>query len=106
MSDTHDSYLSNLSDESLQVLKHFGPEAPSRLNTYASKLEDFLLEALEHKSLDEKQLKALEIEHQAMQAILTDPDQLLDYVSGFFAPGGPCPGGAVISRCRNQAATV
>ena len=48
-----DSYLSQISDESLDVLEHFGAEAPAKLNKYACVLEDQLIEVT-------KRLRALE----------------------------------------------
>ena len=48
-----DSYLSQISDASLEVLEHFGAEAPAKLNMYACALEDRLIEVT-------KKLRALE----------------------------------------------
>ena len=39
-----DAYLSQISDESLEVLEHFGAEAPVLLNQYACAVEDALIE--------------------------------------------------------------
>ena len=100
-----DAYLDNISNESLEVLSHFGPEAPFRLNTYACQVEDALLESLQHQH---NQAAALQQQHnyiedvqavmaaatadrEAMIAILTDPDQLSDYTRRFFGPEGPYP---------------
>ena len=44
LSQTRDSYLSQISDESLSVLEQIGAEAPRDLNQYALELEDALLE--------------------------------------------------------------
>ena len=41
---TSDTYLSQLSNESLDVLQHFGSEAPSLLNKYSCAVEDALIE--------------------------------------------------------------
>lgn len=111
MTISNDSYLANLSNESLEVLSHFGPEAPFKLNTYACQVEDALMKALKKQQQQAQEiavqresigrvqevLQAAAQERDALQRILTDPDQLLDYVSRFFGPQGPCPGGAVIS---------
>lgn len=35
MANSGDSYRDNISNESLQVLSHFAPEAPLKLNTYS-----------------------------------------------------------------------
>lgn len=113
---TNDTYLNSISTESLEVLKHFGPEAPVKLNTYACRLEDTLLKALEHQKTLQQQvqqyrdhvdkvehlLQAAKDEREEMMAILTDPKQLIEYVRRFFGPEGPCPGGAVISRCTSE----
>ena len=39
-----DSYLNGISDASLEVLEHFGAEAPALLNQYACAVEDALIE--------------------------------------------------------------
>ena len=41
-----DSYLSGISDTSLEVLEHFGAEAPALLNQYCCAVEDKLIEAV------------------------------------------------------------
>ena len=43
-SQAQDQYLSGISNESLEVLEHFGAEAPALLNTYACAVEDVLIE--------------------------------------------------------------
>ena len=40
--DAEDSYLGSVSNESLEVLEHFGEEAPALLNAYSSALEDVI----------------------------------------------------------------
>lgn len=113
MANTSDSYLDNISNESLQVLSHFGPEAPVKLNTYACQVEDALIEALqaqqkleqllakqnEYINTVQTVLQSAAAERESMLATLSNADQLIAYVSRFFGPEGPCPGGAVISRC-------
>jgi uncharacterized lipoprotein NlpE involved in copper resistance len=100
-----DSYLDNISNESLEVLSHFGAEAPVKLNTYACQVEDALLQSLQHQH---NQAQALTQQHEyitrvqdvlaaatadreAMLQILTEPDQLSDYTQRFFGPEGPYP---------------
>lgn len=100
-----DSYLDNISNESLEVLSHFGAEAPVKLNTYACQVEDALLEALQHQH---QQASAIQQQHayieqvqqvlaaagadrEAMLQILTDPDSLSNYTTEFFGPNGPYP---------------
>jgi hypothetical protein len=39
-----DNYLSEISSESLEVLEHFGAEAPALLNKYSTAIEDALIE--------------------------------------------------------------
>ena len=68
-----DSYLSQISDQSLEVLEHFGAEAPALLNQYACALD------------------AAGEERAAMNIMLTDPDVLADYVNDFYGPNGPYP---------------
>ena len=42
-----DAYLSQISDASLEVLEHFGAEAPALLNQYACAVEDALIEQVQ-----------------------------------------------------------
>ena len=42
-----DAYLSGISNESLEVLEHFGAEAPVLLNQYACAVEDALIEQVQ-----------------------------------------------------------
>lgn len=100
-----DGFLAHLSNESLEVLSHFGPEAPNKLNAYACQVEDALLQAVEHQRQQATALQeqyayieqaqevfaAAQAKLQAMEQILTDPDALADYVKGFYAPDGPYP---------------
>lgn len=116
---TNDSYLSSISPESRELIDHFGPEAPVKLNTYACNLEDALLESLDNQQIQqhellqcrerlaqlEAQMEETKREREVMKTILAEPEQLLAYVRWFFGPDGTCPGEAVISRChRNTAA--
>jgi hypothetical protein len=100
-----DSYLDNISNESLEVLSHFGAEAPVKLNTYACQVEDALLESLQHQQTQayaltqqheyiqnvQDVLAAASADREAMLAILTNPNQLSDYTTQFFGPEGPFP---------------
>jgi len=86
-----DSYLSQISDESLEVLEHFGAEAPSLLNTYACAVEDALIEQVQRGQAQAMMLGAAGEERAAMNLMLTDPDVLADYVNDFFGPEGPYP---------------
>lgn len=100
-----DDYLSRISEQSIEALKHFGPEAPAKLNAYAIEVEDALLEALGHQQrqahlIGEQQayiekaqsvLQAAEAERNAMMHILSDPETLADYTTKFFGPGGVMP---------------
>jgi hypothetical protein len=100
-----DDYLSRISEQSIEALKHFGPEAPAKLNAYAIEVEDALLEALGHQQrqanlIGEQQayieraqsvLQAAEAERNAMMHILSDPETLADYTTKFFGPEGVMP---------------
>lgn len=86
-----DSYLSQISDVSLEVLEHFGPEAPALLNNYACAVEDALIEQVGRNQSMDLMLDAAGEERAAMNLMLTDPDVLADYVNGFFGPEGPYP---------------
>ena len=86
-----DGYLSQVSDASLEVLEHFGAEAPALLNQYACAVEDALIEQVQRNQSAGLQLEAAGEERAAMNLMLTDPDILADYVNDFFGPEGPYP---------------
>ena len=86
-----DGYLSQISDESLEVLEHFGAEAPQLLNTYACAVEDALIEQVQRGQSQALMLEAAGEERAAMNLMLTDPDVLADYVNDFYGPNGPYP---------------
>ena len=90
-SQAQDQYLSGISGESLEVLEHFGAEAPALLNTYACAVEDALIEQVQRGQHMDVILNAAGEERAAMNLMLTNPDVLADYVNDFFGPNGPYP---------------
>lgn len=100
-----DRFLSGISNESLEVLQHFGSEAPYKLNDYACKVEDALLESLDHQVEQAKTIGGLREyvesvvpilerardERIQMIEILSDPETLAAYTKQFFGPNGPYP---------------
>jgi len=86
-----DAYLSGISDASLEVLEHFGAEAPALLNQYACAVEDALIEQVQRGNSMVHTLEAAAEERGAMNLMLTNPDVLADYVNDFFGPNGPYP---------------
>ena len=84
-----DAYLSQISDASLEVLEHFGAEAPVLLNQYACAVEDALIEQVQTVQSQSLMLEAAGEERAAMNLMLTDPDVLADYVNDFYGPEGP-----------------
>ena len=86
-----DGYLNAVSDLSLEVLEHFGAEAPALLNQYACAVEDALIDQVHITQEQDKLLQAAGRERQAMNTMLTNPDILADYVNDFFGPNGPYP---------------
>ena len=86
-----DSYLSQISDTSLEVLEHFGAEAPALLNQYSCAVEDALIEQVQRGNSLNLMLNAAGEERAAMNMMLTDPDVLADYVNDFYGPNGPYP---------------
>tara|TARA_B100001094_G_scaffold38019_1_gene32334 strand:+ start:1012 stop:1578 length:567 start_codon:yes stop_codon:yes gene_type:complete len=86
-----DAYLSQISDQSLEVLEHFGAEAPVLLNQYACAVEDALIEQVQVSQSQSLMLEAAGEERAAMNLMLTNPDVLADYVNDFFGPQGPYP---------------
>ena len=100
-----DGYLGAVSDESLEVIQHFGAEAPALLNRYACVVEDALINQAQEtaKSLVQvvkltnsvegakKVVKAAAEDNAAYHVMLTNPDMLSEYVNEFFGPKGPHP---------------
>lgn len=94
-----------MSDESLEVLNHFGTEAPALLNRYACTVEDALLQQAQQSTEALQQLQQLTQNLQQMELVLnatvednkaynlltTEPELLADYVNEFFGPDGPAP---------------
>ena len=80
-----------VSPASLQVIDHFGADAPAILNDYACKIEDSLIKTDTQLKEGVGLLKALNEEHKAYTRILTDPNILADYTTKFFGPNGPHP---------------
>ena len=100
-----EEYLSKISDESLEVLNHFGSEAPALLNRYACTVEDALLKqtSVAQEALGKiekltttiggakKVIDAAASDNAAYHTMLTNPDMLSEYVNEFFGPNGPHP---------------
>jgi len=80
-----------VSPESIEVIDHFGADAPAVLNNYACTVEDALIARYEQLTEAVNLLQELAQEHQAYETILTDPDVLADYTCEFFGPNGPYP---------------
>ena len=89
---TNDQLLANgVSEQSLEVINHFGADAPAVLNDYACKIEDSLITTNNQLQEAVGLLKEMSAEHKAYEKILTDPDVLADYTCEFFGPEGPYP---------------
>lgn len=100
-----DGYLNAVSQESLEVLNHFGAEAPALLNRYSCVVEDALLEQAKQTNETLGQLQTLAGKFEGAQSViktaaednaayhvmLTNPDMLAEYVGDFFGPNGPYP---------------
>ena len=111
-----DEYLASVSDESLEVLQHFGAEAPALLNRYSCVVEDALLAQAQQTAEVMQQLEQLDGGLQAAQQVidaaaednaayhvmLTDPDMLAAYVEDFFGPEGPYPTETAEDRLRAE----
>ena len=80
-----------VSEASLEVINHFGADAPAVLNDYACKIEDSLITTNQQLTEAITLLKEMSQEHKAYEKILTDPDVLADYTCEFFGPNGPYP---------------
>ena len=89
---TNDQLLANgVSEASLEVINHFGADAPAVLNDYACKIEDSLITTNSQLVEAVDLLKEMSAEHKAYEKILTDPDVLADYTCEFFGENGPYP---------------
>jgi len=99
-SEASDSYLSQISDVSLEILEHFGAEAPALLNNYACAVEDALIEQVGRNGTMNLMLDAASEERAAMNIMLTNPDVLADYVNGFFGANGPYPTPTAAERAQ------
>ena len=80
-----------VSPESLEVINHFGADAPAVLNNYAVQIEDALVKTNSQLQEAVGLLKEIQAEHQSYETILTDPDVLADYTCEFFGENGPYP---------------
>ena len=80
-----------VSPESLEVINHFGADAPAVLNNYAVQVEDALITTNSQLQEAVGLLKEMSEEHKAYETILTDPDVLADYTCEFYGPNGPYP---------------
>ena len=89
---TDQQLLANgVSPESLEVINHFGADAPAVLNNYAVQIEDALVTTNNQLQEAVGLLKEIQAEHQSYETILTDPDVLADYTCEFYGPNGPYP---------------
>lgn len=113
-----DEYLASVSGESLEVLQHFGAEAPALLNRYACVVEDALLAQARQTAESLQQLQVLEQQMQdartvigaaaednaAYHTLLSNPDLLANYVNEFFGPNGPYPTETMADRLAAEVA--
>ena len=89
---TNDQLLANgVSEASLEVINHFGADAPAVLNNYSCQLEDSLITTNTQLQEAVNLLQEMSTEHKAYEKILTDPDVLADYTCEFFGENGPYP---------------
>lgn len=101
----NDEYLASVSEESLEVLNHFGAEAPALLNRYACTVEDALIQQAEQTAEQIAKVEELVSNMEAAKTVInaaaednaayhtmmTNPDLLSEYVNDFFGPEGPYP---------------
>lgn len=80
-----------VSEQSLAVIDHFGPDAANILNTYSCQLEDSLIQTNQQLIEAVNLLQEMSNEHKAYETILVDPDVLADYTCQFFGENGPYP---------------
>ena len=80
-----------VSPESLEVINHFGADAPAVLNNYAVQSRRCFSNNKQSVTGSCWIIKRNSEEHKAYEQILTDPDVLADYTCEFFGPNGPYP---------------
>ena len=88
---TQQLLANGVSPASLEVINHFGADAPAILNNYACNVEDALILTNNQLVQAVSLLQEMSAEHKAYETILTDPDVLADYTCEFFGPNGPYP---------------
>jgi len=89
---TEGQLLANgVSESSIEVIQHFGADAPAVLNNYACQIEDSLITTNQQLTEAVNLLQEMSAEHKAYEQILTDPDVLADYTCEFFGENGPYP---------------
>jgi hypothetical protein len=89
---TEEALLANgVSPASIEVIQHFGADAPAVLNNYACQIEDSLITTNQQLQEAVGLLQEMSTEHKAYEQILTDPDVLADYTCEFFGEDGPYP---------------
>lgn len=88
-----DSYLDGVSDGTVEVLQHFGAEAPAVLNHYAMALEDALIRVATEKEALKRQIAEADLiidaaaeESIGLRRVLTNPELLSSYVNEYFHP--------------------
>ena len=91
---TEGQLLANgVSESSIEVIQHFGADAPAVLNNYACQIEDSLITTNQQLTEAVNLLQEMSAEHKAYEQILTNPDTLADYTCEFFGENGPYPVG-------------
>jgi hypothetical protein len=93
-----------VSNQSIGVIDHFGPDTAAILNDYSCQLEDAVGATNTRLGEAVSLLKELSHEHKVYEKILTDPDVLADYTCEFFGPKGPypVPAGQAAPQARPQ----
>lgn len=87
----NESFVKGLSEESIEVIEHFGTEAAHLLNQYSCSLEDALLKFVDLCKEKDAKIEDLEENVAAMNKMLTDPETLRKYTNEFFGPDGAYP---------------
>ena len=87
----NESFVKGLSEESIEVIEHFGPEAAHLLNKYSCSLEDALMVLVNQLKEKDAKIEDLEENAAAMNKMLTDPETLRKYTDQFFGPDGAYP---------------
>ena len=70
-----EAFKEEMSQESIDIIRHFGPNAPDLLNRYATSLEDALIEQVENHNKRREQCLILADEVMRLRELVPEEDR-------------------------------